>query len=1115
MKKNISKLICCLAAALVLAACGNAAEMGEEAADGGDSSAALVPMLPNDVSDMNVVWGFLRHAFPNSGQADEEIKYFISSVNVALGFAADGVWIHGALKNGGSATFFMRFVGANPETEIRGENPVIGKFNFIGRDDAQNVAGEEVAYKMISYGELWPGVDARFSMENGKLEYRFDVGPDGDEGAINFEYEGPDEYLNNAGAESAGIGLKGGIPGPPPSDTGLDFSIFVGGSGEEEGPSLAVMEDESVFLCGRTVSPDFPLTPGAFDSSFDPAGQIFVAKISPDGEDIEYSTFFGAVDRSRRPLISVDRAGRAYVVADYLRDAHIKVLSADGARLEHESSLGGSGENHSSDTYMDSHGHLYIAGATNSRDFPVSGNAFLPRIHAASGDSFSGYLVKLNLFGADESCDGRICYSTYLASPVSVLMNNAGGVFAKDSGIAYVTGSTQDFDFPTTADAVWRDFWPYARSQAFVVEIDTNGPSARCPDTLCYGTFLGGSGYESGMAVTSDDSGWIYAVIYTTSEDLPVTEDALDTVIESSYQPSEAAVVKIRGSELNYLTYLGGEGADIPCRGIALDEAGNVYLAGLTSSPDFPVTAGAHDQVLGGDHPGDNPLDGFVSVISPTGERLMYSTYIGDDAREYTSAMARHSSGALYVAGTSDRDGPGGDIDIFLTRFDFSSIPEMGEGPAESNQCQFIGISFGGSVVTVLDHDSDGLIDQYVCGGGEPVDLAHGAVVFDCGVRFANGTRDNDEGAGAIEMDRGSDPHTPSIIAGGPGNDDLDGSTSGDIICAGAGDDDPDGRGGDDIIYCGSGNDMCEGQEGDDQIDGAEGDDVILGLEGDDILSGGEGNDSLNGGDGDDHLFGEDGNDRLDGHYGNDTLEGGDGMDRLLGKEGNDRIFGGDGSDFILADEGDDYVEAGDSDDYVKGGDGNDTIHGNGGLDIVYASDGDDVIYGDEERDVLYGEDGADIIMGGEGGDLIYGKNGNDRIDGGSGDDNLSGGNGDDDIEGGEGNDDITGQHGNNVLIGGGGNDNIRGAGGADCIDGGDGEDHLEGGSGDDRIIGGYGVDTIIGGDGNDLLSAFDGGMDMVMGRGGADIAYIDPDDRSDMAIEMRFERRGPQSCRN
>ena len=161
---------------------------------------------------------------------------------------------------------------------------------------------------------------------------------------------------------------------------------------------------------------------------------------------------------------------------------------------------------------------------------------------------------------------------------------------------------------------------------------------------LAYSTYLGGSGNETGQAITVDSSGNVYLTGQTGSTNFPV---------QAPFQGSNAGsndvyVTKLSadGSSLVYSTYLGGTGWE-ESYSIAVDSSGNAYVTGYTDSTNFPVQTPFQGSNAGG-------YDAFVSKLSADGSALVYSTYLGGTSSEECYSIAVDSAGSAYVTGTTN-----------------------------------------------------------------------------------------------------------------------------------------------------------------------------------------------------------------------------------------------------------------------------------------------------------------------------------------------------------------------------------------------------------------------------------------------------------------------------
>ncbi|WP_246881469.1 putative Ig domain-containing protein [Acidovorax sp. JG5] len=297
------------------------------------------------------------------------------------------------------------------------------------------------------------------------------------------------------------------------------------------------------------------------------------------------------------------------------------------------------------------------------------------------------------------------------------------------------------------------------------------------------------------------------------------------------------------------------------------------------------------------------------------------------------------------------------------------------------------------------------------------------------------------------------------------------------------------------------------GTEYNDNLAGTSGGDILQGLGGNDTLTGNAGDDVLDGGNGNDTLYGNAGADYLAGGRGNDQLYGGTGIDKYY--------FGrGDGQDTIHEDYLDDtWVYIGDLTieemtfsrsgadlvvgfqssatdkivlaEFFKNGEPQSNLvlkKDNGETQILDASALIQMtLVPTEIADVLDGSSVADTINALGGDDLIFARAGNDIVDGGTGNDNINGGDGNDQLTGGVGNDVLYGETGVDSLQGGDGNDRLLGGADNDTLNGGMGDDQLDGGTGADAMTGGAGNDTYVVDDAGDTITELNGeGLDSV-----------------------------------
>lgn len=337
------------------------------------------------------------------------------------------------------------------------------------------------------------------------------------------------------------------------SGSHLLFSTYLGGSSDEVSTynGIAVDAHGSVYIAGDTMSPDFPVTPHAFQTTFVGAGpnsfsgipqDAFVTKLNPTGTALVYSTFLGGNDFDEATGVAVDPAG-----------------------------------------------HAFVTGHTFSTDFPTTPGALQPVDPALPGFADDSFVTKLAVNGSS------LVYSTYLGGGNCT----GGGEYVVNYSVAldpfnnaYLTGATTCSDFPVTPHAFQKNL--RGQNNAYVTKLNPSGSS------LVYSTYLGGSSFDQGASIAIDVTGAAYVQGQTESTDFPTTPGAFQTTL-SSVVGSFLTKVDPRGSSLLYSTYFaGGVFEDEQAGYVAIDDAGSAYITGNTFSPNLPVTTNAFQKTFSG-----------------------------------------------------------------------------------------------------------------------------------------------------------------------------------------------------------------------------------------------------------------------------------------------------------------------------------------------------------------------------------------------------------------------------------------------------------------------------------------------------------------------------------
>ena len=381
----------------------------------------------------------------------------------------------------------------------------------------------------------------------------------------------------------------------------------------------------------RQLEYDFVVAPGAdlraIRLDFEGAQRV---EIDPQG-DLVLHTGAGEV-RQHKPIVYQEVAGAIKAVdGHYVRKGEkavgFEVASYDARHpliidpvLVYSTYLGGSGSDDGNGIAVDSSGSAYVVGNTASTNFPTASP-----LQASSGGGNDVFVVKLNPTGS------ALVYSTYLGGSNS----DFGDSIAVDaSGNAYVTGETSSTNFPT-ASPLQAAFG--GSSDAFVAKLNASGSA------LVYSTYLGGSFSDAGNGIAVDSSGNAYVTGETSSTNFPTVNPFQATYVSGG----DAFVAKLNasGNALVYSTYLGGGGDDRGL-GITVDSSGNGYVAGRTTSTNFP-TANALQAAFGGTG------DAFVAKLNASGSALVYSTYLGGSSSDFgnSNSIAVDSAGNAYVTG--------------------------------------------------------------------------------------------------------------------------------------------------------------------------------------------------------------------------------------------------------------------------------------------------------------------------------------------------------------------------------------------------------------------------------------------------------------------------------
>jgi len=681
---------------------------------------STTPSMPSKEAVFAKLATLERGWVKNEGQWDERALFSAPGYFGTTWIAKDGQLVHVAVKGKESWVISERWVGGKVEAITPEEELPTKVSYFIGNDPSKHRSNLPT-YRYVSLGEVWSGIEVKLKATQKTVEKLFYVQPGADPSKIVVEVGGAKGLKLSKDGEiiiKTGLGdlklskpvawqekdgkklpvevsykligknrysfvVAKADPSLPIVIDPLLASTFIGGSGDDEGNfggnPIAIDGSGNVYVVGRTTSSDYPTTTGAYDTSHNGSGDVFVSKLSSDLSQLLASTFIGGTGDDFGYSIALDSLGNVYVTgftrsSDYPTtsgaydtsynggaDVFVSKLSNDLRTLLASTFIGGSGDDEGNSIAIDGSGNVYVTGFTRSSNYPTTSGAY--------DTSYNG---GADVFVSKLSSDlSQLLASTFIGGSA----NDFGNSIAIDgSGNVYVAGRTTSSNYPTTTGAY--DTSHNGSGDVFVSKLSSD------LSQLLASTFIGGTGDERGNSIVLDSAGNVYVTGNTRSSNYPTTTGAYDTTYNGN---NDVFVSKLSNdlSTLHASTFIGGTGDDFG-NAIAIDSAGNVYVTGSTRSSDYPTTTGAYDTSYNGG------ADVFVSKLSSDLSTLHASTFIGGTADERGNAIAIDSAGNVYVTGnTRSSDYPtttgaydttyNGNNDVFVSKLD--SNLSSGTGP--------------------------------------------------------------------------------------------------------------------------------------------------------------------------------------------------------------------------------------------------------------------------------------------------------------------------------------------------------------------------------------------------------------------------------------------------
>lgn len=352
------------------------------------------------------------------------------------------------------------------------------------------------------------------------------------------------------------------------SGTFMVYSTYLGGGNDELPHSLIVNEDDELYAFGTTSSPDFPVTAGAYDITFnggttlDGGGSysliglgvnynngsdIIISKLSADGGQLEASTFVGGSGNdglnSTAPWFNAD-------------ENHLRYNYADEVRGEID---------------IDRSGTIFLATCTRSEDFPIAGNGVQPTY---GGGDLDGVMLKM-----DQNLE-TIIWSSYLGGSGDDAIYSLS---IDQHADLYVTGGTRSQDFPVS-DSGYMQNYQGGRADGFITHVSEEG------DSIMHSTYFGSDEYDQSYFVELDRYDSVYVYGQTEKMDSTFIKDA-GYAIEQSGQFISKFTPGLDSLAWSTVFGNGSGGPGLSPTAFLVDLCHKIYISGWGGSTNYEPTS--------------------------------------------------------------------------------------------------------------------------------------------------------------------------------------------------------------------------------------------------------------------------------------------------------------------------------------------------------------------------------------------------------------------------------------------------------------------------------------------------------------------------------------------
>lgn len=576
---------------------------------------------------------------PNQGQTAPQVKFLAHGAGYGLFLTAgeavlqlqpsavknqhSGAGLHPSALNSeaaSSSVIRMRLDGASSSAHISGASPLPGKSNYIIGNDPSKWRHDIPQFARVEYQAVYPGIDLDYYGNQGQLEYDFRVAPGADPNQIALSF------------------------------TGATARIVSGDSGDL---ILSTASGDVRFHAPHVYQPGAPEPGNASGNAGKTIGEKTVTGSFRQLADNKIGFTIGAYDHSRELVIDPVLTYSTYLGGS-LTESLVKI-AVDAGTL------------------------IYVAGSTNSADFPLppAPNPNPPIQATLKVPTATNIFIAVINSNPNPQNPQQLLFATYLGGSQ---VDSLAGIAVDQNLNIYVAGFTTSADFPTTTTNAFQTSPAVAGTHGFLSRISL----VNAVYNLAYSTYLAGNGADmvTGLAVDGVQNAYVTGNTTSSnaaSDGFPANPNGFQTVSNSPGNPQFfASKINTAGSgprSMLYSTYFGGGFPAIATAvggGIAVDPSGasvNMYFTGTTNMlaktpsgeapfPIFNAQQACLNEASQTNCISNSPTtttDAFVAKINPNqpGSNPVYSTFIGGSGDEQGLAIAVDTTGNAYVTGST------------------------------------------------------------------------------------------------------------------------------------------------------------------------------------------------------------------------------------------------------------------------------------------------------------------------------------------------------------------------------------------------------------------------------------------------------------------------------